>query len=116
MTKENNQPIAKYDSIFSLLVRVFWMLLGNTILLITAIFILQGENWKFQTADVIFWVTVAALLLARYLDIKFYSDSDSAGQPASMVNWRKYTAILLIISTAVWVLAHVINYLMVKPV
>jgi hypothetical protein len=115
MTKENNQPIAKYDSIFSLLVRVFWMLLGNAILAISAIFITQGKDWKFQTADVVFWVIVAALLLARYLDIKFYSDSDSTGQPASMVNWRKYAAILLIISTAVWVLAHVVNYLMVKP-
>jgi hypothetical protein len=116
MTKENNQPIEKYDSIFSLLVRVFWMLLGNLILLISTIFIIQGENWKFHTVDVVFWVAVAVLLLARYLDIKFYKGLTTTDQPASMVDWRKYAALLLIISTAVWVLAHVINYLMAKPV
>lgn len=116
MTQQNNQPVEKYDSIFSLLVRVFWVLLGNAILLISAIFIIQDENWKFHASDVVFWVTVAALLLARYLDIKFYGDSTSEGRPASMSHWRKYAAVLLIISTAVWVLAHVINFLMAKPV
>jgi len=111
MSKETSQPIEKYDSIFGLLIRIFWMLLGNAILLISTIFIIQGESWKFHTADVVFWVIVAALLLARYLDIKFFGDSASTGAPASMVHWRKYAAILLICSIVVWILSHAANYL-----
>jgi hypothetical protein len=114
MSKGNSQPTEKYGSIFSLFVRFFWMLLGNAILLISTIFILQGENWAFHTADVIFWVTIAVLILARYLDIKFYAGLTAMGEPASMVNWQKYAILLLICSTVIWILAHIINYIVVN--
>ena len=110
MSKEKNQPVEKHGSIFSLFARVFWMLLGNTILVILTIFILQGENWTFHTVDAVFWITVAALILARYLDIKFCGGLTSTGEPASMVNWRKYAVVLLICSAVIWVIAHVISH------
>ena len=34
MTKQNDQTTEKYDSIFSLFVKIFWTLLGNVILLV----------------------------------------------------------------------------------
>jgi hypothetical protein len=110
MTKQNEQPTEKYDSIFSLIVRVFWILFGNVILIASVILIFQRKDWGFHTADVVFWGTVAALILTRYLDIKLYNGLTAAGEPASMSHWRKYTIILLICSTAVWVLAHAVNY------
>ena len=36
MTKQIDQSTEKYDSIFSLIVRVFWMLFGNVILLVVS--------------------------------------------------------------------------------
>jgi hypothetical protein len=114
MTKQNNQPAEKYDSIFSLIVRVFWMLFGNVILLVSVILIFQRKDWMFHTADVVFWGTVVALVLARYLDIKFYNGLTATGEPSSMSHWRKYTIILLICSTAVWVFSHAVNYPLVN--
>lgn len=111
MTKQNDQPTEKYDSIFSLMVRTFWILFGNVILLVSAAFIFQRKDWMFHTADIIFWVTVAALVLARYLDIKLYKGLTATGQPATMRHWRKYTVILLVCLTAVWAALHAINYL-----
>jgi hypothetical protein len=72
---------------------------------------MQRKNWAFHTADVVFWSAAAALVLARYLDIKFYSGSTATGQPASMAHWRKYAVVLLICLAAVWTLAHAAIYL-----
>jgi hypothetical protein len=106
----------KHDSIFGLLLRLFWMLLGDVFLLISAIFIYQGKDWKFHTADVFFLCIAAALVLTRYLDIKFYNGLTASGEPASMANFHKYAGILLLLSAAIWILAHILNYMMVKPV
>ena len=73
MSKQNDQPIEKYDSIWSLFVRVFWILVGNAILLLTTISIFRHKGEIFHTADMIFWGTAAVLILARYLDIKFWN-------------------------------------------
>ena len=111
MTKQNDQPAEKYDSIFSLMVRVFWMLFGNVILLVSAALIFQRKDWMFHTADIVFWGTVVALVLTRYLDIKLYNGLTAGGEPASMSHWRKYAAVLLIGSMVVWVLLHMISCL-----
>ena len=110
MTKQNDQPAEKYDSILSLIVRVFWMLFGNIILIASVVLIFQRRDWMFHTADVVFWGTVAALVLARYLDIKLYNGLTATGKPATMSHWRMYAATLLVCSIVVWGLLHVIYY------
>ena len=110
MTQQNEQITEKHDSILSLILRLFWMLLGNVILIVSAIFILQGKNWQFHTADAFFWGTAVALVLARYLDIKYFNGLNATGEPASMAHWEKYAGLLVICAAAVWVLLHLINY------
>jgi hypothetical protein len=111
MTHQINQDPEKYDSIFSLFVRIFWMLFGNVILIASAVLIFQRKDWRFHTADVVFWGTVAALILTRYLDIKLYNGLTATGKPATMSHWRMYAAVLLAGSIAVWGLLHVIYYI-----
>jgi hypothetical protein len=114
MSKQNDQPIEKYDSIWSLFVRVFWALIGDVILFFTAIVILKHKGETFHTADIVFWGIVTAIALARYLDIKLWGEADASGKPASTTRWRKYAVILLICSTAVWIVSHTINYLFIN--
>jgi hypothetical protein len=114
MPKQNDQPIEKYDSVFSLFVRLFWAIIGNVALLFTAVCILQHKGGAFHTADIVFWGTVAALVLTRYIDIKFWGDSAAVNQPVSMAPWRKYAIVLLICSTVIWTLLHIINHLFVN--
>ena len=116
MSKQNDQPIEKYDSIWSLFVRVFWALIGNVILFFTAIVILRHKGEAFHTADIVFWGIVMALALARYLDIKLWDKSDATGKPASTTRWRKYAVVLLVCSAVIWVLSHIINYFMITAV
>ena len=90
------------------------MFFGNAILFITSIFIFEHKGGMFHTADAVFWITVAALVLARYLDMKLGTGLTATGMPASMAHWRKYVTLLLICSTAVWVLSHAANYLVTR--
>jgi hypothetical protein len=114
MKKQNDQPAEKYDNPLSLLARLFWMLVGNAILFFTTIFTFINQGKMFNAADVVFWITVAALVLTRYIDVKFLGGMTVTDKPASMANWRKYTMFLLICSTAVWALSHAINYLFIN--
>ena len=114
MNKPNDQPTEKYDSMLGLLARLFWMLFGNLTLFILTIVLLLNQGKMFNAADVVFWITVAALALTRYIDIKLLGGLTVTDKPASMANWRKYTIFLLIGSTAVWVISHAINYLFIN--
>lgn len=114
MSVQNNQPTDKQASGLAIIARLFWMVLGNAILVFSIVFILQHKGEMFHAADVVFWITVAALVLARYVDIKFWGGLTTTGLPASMAHWTKYVTLLLIFSAAVWVLAHAVNYLVVN--
>jgi hypothetical protein len=114
MSIQNDQTSDKHGSGLSIIARLFWMFFGNMTLCISIIFIFQHRGGVFHTADVVFWITAAVLVFVRYLDIKFCGGLTVMGLPASMAHWIKYAAILLISSTAVWILAHAVNYLVVN--
>ena len=112
-TVKSTEPATnKQDSIVGVLARVFWMLIGNGVLAISMISILLHEGSMFHAADLVFWVTIAALVLVRYLDIKFWGGLTAAGGPATIANWNRYAVVLLISSVGVWALSHMVNYLM----
>jgi hypothetical protein len=114
MSIPNDQTTDKHHSGPGVIARLFWMFFGNAILFISIIFIFEHEDGMFHTADAVFWITVVALVFVRYLDIKFCGGLTATGLPASMSHWIKYTILLLICSTAVWALAHAVNYLVVN--
>ena len=114
MSSQNDQTTDKQGTGLGIIARLFWMFFGNAILFISVIFVFQHKGGMFHTADVVFWITVAILIFVRYLDIKLCGGLTATGLPASMAHWIKYVAILLISSTAVWVLAHAVNYLVVN--
>jgi hypothetical protein len=113
-TKSVQLPQQKHDSIFGLLLTLFETLLGNGIVLFTALFILQHKGKMFYAADIFFWCMAAAISLAKLLNIKLYGGSTDDGKPVSMAYWRKHTAIYLALITAVWIIVHLINYLAVN--
>jgi hypothetical protein len=87
------------------------MFFGNLVLAFSVIFIVQNGGGFFQTADWVFWIVLASLVLIRYVDIRFLDGCTGAGEPATITHWIRYAALLVACSTAVWVLAHVAGYL-----
>ncbi len=90
--------------------RLWWMLFGNVLLALCAIFIFQSGGGFLQTADWVFWIILASLVLIRYVDIKSLDGCTAIGARASTKNWVRYVVLLTACSAALWVLAHVAGH------
>jgi hypothetical protein len=111
MSARINHQVDKQGGILSLLARPFWMFLGNFALMICAVNIFVGENKSTRTSDIIFWCVTAAMIIVRFLDIKFLDGLTADGKPASLRHWRRYAIILALSSALVWAAAHIASTL-----
>jgi len=96
----------KYDPPAGCFLRVFWMLIGNVILLSCAYGIVQHRSSVLGMADAFFWAIVGFLLAARYVDIRHLNGSTADGAPATMAHWRRYATVLGVVATGLWLGAH----------
>jgi hypothetical protein len=111
MSAPTNQTIDKQRGILAILARFFWMFFGNFALMVCAANIFMGESKSTRTSDIIFWCAVPAMILVRFLDIKFLNGQTATGEPASTKHWLKYAVALLVIAAVLWSAAHIVVYL-----
>ena len=112
MAEHDHQTIDTQSSKLGIMARVWWMFLGNVIFAFCLVFIYDSKGGFLHAADMVFWVTVASLVLVRYLDIRFFNGRTATDDaPASIRHWVRYTVLLVACSAAVWALAHAVNYL-----
>ena len=106
MSRNRNEEVAPAEQMGCLagVVRIIWFMVGNAALLLLAVLI--TEQKAFSRLDVAFWMTVAALILLRYIDITRLNGLTADGEPASLKHWRRYVLLLLLIAGCLWVLAH----------
>ena len=114
MSTPANQTTDKQRGALAILARLFWMFFGNFIMMISAVTILMGEGSSTRIPDIIFWCVVPAMIIVRFLDIKFLDGQTTTGEPATLSHWRKYAILLIIISAIIWSAAHMAVYLL-KP-
>ena len=100
----------KYDPPAGCFLRIFWMMIGNALLLACAYGIFQHRSSLLGMADALYWATVGSLLAARYVDIRYLYGLTAEGDPAAMAHWRRYAAILGVVSTGLWLGAHAMAY------
>jgi hypothetical protein len=113
MAARDDQTTDRQGTLPGILARIWWMLFGNAVLALSLIFILRHEGGFFHSADGVFWVVVATLILVRYLDVKFWAGQTATGRYASMTDWLRYVVLLLACSVVLWGIAHGANYLSV---
>jgi hypothetical protein len=106
MSAPANQTTYKQRGALAILARIFWMFLGNFALMICVANIFMGESSSTRASDIIFWCVVPAMIIVRFLDIKFLDGQTATGGPASIKHWRRYAIALAIISAAIWTVAH----------
>jgi len=111
MSAPANQTTDKQRGALAILARIFWMLLGNFALMICTANIFMGESGSTRASDIIFWCVVPALIIVRFLDIKFLDGRTTTGEPATLSHWRKYAIVLAVISAAIWSAAHMAAHL-----
>jgi hypothetical protein len=94
--------------------RSLWLMVGNVGLAVVAIFIILNHPPLFSLYDLLFWAIAVLLVIVRYIDIAYFHGGDSYGDPATMKHWRRYAALLLVISLAMWSIAHGVVYYFYK--
>ena len=100
----------KYDPPAGCFLRIFWMIIGNAILLACAYGIVQHRSSLLSIADALYWAIVGSLLAARYVDIRYLYGLTSEGDPATMDDWRRYAKVLGMVSAGLWLGAHAMAY------
>jgi hypothetical protein len=86
------------------LLRFTWMVLGNLALLFCAAFVAKGTAPI--AMDIVFFAVAIALIVIRYVDIAKLNGETSDSKPATLAHWRRYSILVVIISTGLWALAR----------
>jgi len=108
--EEQKNDDQKHDAPAGCLLRLFWMIIGNVILLFCASGIIQHRSSLFSVADAFYWAAVGSLLAARYVDIRHLRGMTGDGDPATMADWHRYAAILGVVSVGLWLVSHAVAY------
>jgi hypothetical protein len=104
------QESSKTGRVSGCLVRLFWMGVGNLILVLLVIGIGQNHAGFAMTArDIFYWGTVVCLLAVRYVDIRYLGGETADNRPASMSDWSRYAATVIGASLVLWLGAHAIS-------
>jgi hypothetical protein len=91
------------------------MLAGNAAALLSAIWIaLHAGRTLFCPADIVYIAGVGAVIVARYLDIRYCGGTTDTGEPATMTHWRRHAALMAIAGVVAWGAAHGIAFALAK--
>jgi hypothetical protein len=99
-------PASGKSSVAGLLLRLFWMAAGTMALALIGVFIAQSTPWAFSWGDAAFWVIVALMATARYLDVSRFAGTTVNGERATMADFRRYAMVLPLIAACWWAAAH----------
>ena len=91
------------------LLRLFWIAIGNILLVVltSRIYIAGG----FSLLDLAYWMSVAAMIGARYFDVHRFHGATASGEPATPVHLRRYAFGLGAGALVVWAVVHALHLL-----
>jgi hypothetical protein len=83
------------DSVLGLFLRLYWMMLGNGVVVIAAVFPLAYQQMPTALPLAGFGCGVVSLIAARFVDIRYCGGQTVDGAPASLDDWKRYVRILV---------------------
>ena len=92
-----------------LLAHATWYLIGPLFLLITLLCIVRaGTGWA-TVLDVLFFVGVAAMFVARWADQRSGQGTTMSGEPSTWEDFRRYAIRLPLVAIALWIVANMLG-------
>jgi hypothetical protein len=82
------------------------MFFGNAALAFVVVWIALESRGSLSVRDITFAAVLAALVLARYVDIVKYRGATAEGAPATMEHFRRYAVRVIAVSLATWGVLH----------
>lgn len=89
----------------STLARIYWMALGNLLLVAGALTVLTSEP-GLGLADLLFALAALSLIGVRWLDITRFDGRTADGDPATPKHLHRYAVGVALVSALVWAVAH----------
>ncbi|MBI4651016.1 hypothetical protein HY745_07000 [Candidatus Desantisbacteria bacterium] len=107
--KDNNNSLAEF------LIRLYWMALGNFIMIILAIYVAVNNPESMMQINIFYFSNVVILIILRYIDIRYLNGLTTEREPAIIDHWKKYSVKLIIFSSILWLIMNFAkNYLSIK--
>jgi hypothetical protein len=101
----------QHSSGFVQLGRIVWIALGPAVLAISAMYIVErGASWN-SPATYFYFVTLAAIVLGRWVEVRSGHPLTSTGEPATPKDFYRYVVLVLLIGVTIWGLANAIVFL-----
>lgn len=88
--------------------RLFWMVGGIIILVFLSRTIITHRS--LSVSDLGYWFVISALVLSRYVDIRYLRGQTAEGEPATLAHWKRYTLGLIPIALAAWLALHGVGF------
>lgn len=89
--------------------RVFWMMVGPTLLAVLVFAIINvGTSW-FTPVDIAFLIVLGLMVAVRWAELQAENPRNAAGDPASPGDFRRYAFTILPIGIAAWIVANLIG-------
>ena len=104
------QAPVQQDSHAGCLVHLFWMGAGNAILILCLFYIIHNHVRGLVLVDLGYWLTVVAMIAARWVDIRSYHGDTATGEPATLTHWRKYAVRLAVGTLVFWIIIHLLAW------
>jgi hypothetical protein len=83
------------DSVLGLFLRLYWVMLGNGVVVIAAVFPLAYPQMPTALPLAGFGFGVLSLIAARFVDIRYCGGQTADGTPASLDDWKRYVRIVV---------------------
>jgi hypothetical protein len=91
-----------------LLLRLYWLFLGNVLLLFLLVFIIEKRPGLPSLFDAAYFAALISLITVRYVDIRFLKGETGEGKPATMADWRTHALIVGPVGAGAWLLVRFI--------
>jgi hypothetical protein len=102
------------DSQLLVVGRIFWLMMGPAILLLSAILILNSPRRGWFTApDFVYWTALIGMMVGRWIEHQGENPRNGLGEPATANDLHRYITATAIVGTVVWVAANLVsNYVL----
>ena len=98
-------------SALGVLVRIGWMLAGYAALALMAAHIAREDTWTITLKDVFFWATVTAIVVLRWIDVRWLEGRTADDRPATGAHVVRHAAVLLPLSALLWTVVQSLELL-----
>jgi len=90
------------------LVRSYWIFIGTIFLWFCLVSIFLKHQTQLTLRDAAYFVAVAALIIARHIDIRFLNGLTYEGKPATMNHLHRYTKFVGAAGVSAWLLVRIL--------